>query len=91
MSAHYEPTHQDLGCLQIQLFSSLGVKELKCLSMTGNAPGKISKAFLGESKLPPVSMINVVAIYRIYPALTFLVRFRKSFRAHTRDTFNCIS
>ena len=26
--AHYEPPHQDLGCLQIQLFSSLVVKEL---------------------------------------------------------------
>ena len=27
--AHYEPPHQDLGCLQIQLFSSLVVKELR--------------------------------------------------------------
>ena len=27
--AHYEPPHQDLRCLQIQLFSSLVVKELK--------------------------------------------------------------
>ena len=26
--AHYEPPHQDLRCLQIQLFSSLVVKEL---------------------------------------------------------------
>ena len=26
--AHYEPPNQDLGCLQIQLFSSLVVKEL---------------------------------------------------------------
>ena len=27
--AHYEPPHQDLGCLQIQLFSSLVLKVLK--------------------------------------------------------------
>ena len=27
--AHNEPPHQDLRCLQIQLFSSLAVKELK--------------------------------------------------------------
>ena len=27
--AHYEPPHQDLRCLQIQLFSSLVLKELK--------------------------------------------------------------
>ena len=27
--AHYEPPHQDLHCLQIQLFSSLVLKELK--------------------------------------------------------------
>ena len=26
--AHYEPSHQDLRCLQIQLFSSLVLKEL---------------------------------------------------------------
>ena len=26
--AHYEPPHQDLRCLQIQLFASLVVKEL---------------------------------------------------------------
>ena len=26
--AHYEPPHQDLCCLQIQLFASLVVKEL---------------------------------------------------------------
>ena len=28
--AHHEPPHQDLRCLQIQLFSSLVVKELTC-------------------------------------------------------------
>ena len=27
--AHYEPPHQDLRCLQIQLFSPLAVKELR--------------------------------------------------------------
>ena len=27
--AHYEPPHQGLGCLQIQLFASLVVEELK--------------------------------------------------------------
>ena len=26
--AHFEPPHQDLHCLQIQLFSSLVLKEL---------------------------------------------------------------
>ena len=30
--AHYEPPHQDLRCLQIQLFSSLVLKELKCIA-----------------------------------------------------------
>ena len=29
--AYYEPPHQDLHCLQIQLFSSLVVKELTCI------------------------------------------------------------
>ena len=29
--AHYEPPHQDLRCLQIQLFSSLALKELSML------------------------------------------------------------
>ena len=28
--AHYEPPHQDQRCLQIQLFSSLVLKELNC-------------------------------------------------------------
>ena len=32
--AHHEPPHQDLRCLQIQLFSSLVVKELNKL-LTG--------------------------------------------------------
>ena len=27
--AHYEPPHQDLCCLQIQLLSSMVIKELK--------------------------------------------------------------
>ena len=31
--AHYEPPHQDLHCLQIQLFSSLVVKELILFSL----------------------------------------------------------
>ena len=31
MRCHYEPPHQDLRCLQIQLFSSLVVKELNTL------------------------------------------------------------
>ena len=31
--AHYEPPHQDLRCLQIQLFSSLVVKELNISGM----------------------------------------------------------
>ena len=29
--AHYEPPHQDLRCLQVLLFSSLVVKELRHL------------------------------------------------------------
>ena len=29
--AHYEPPHQDLCCLQIQLFSSLVLKRVKLL------------------------------------------------------------
>ena len=29
--AHYEPPHQDLGCLQIQLFLSLELKKLTLL------------------------------------------------------------
>ena len=31
--AHNEPPHQDLRCLQIQLFSSLVVKELNDLTL----------------------------------------------------------
>ena len=31
--AHYEPPHQDLRCLQIQLFSSLVVKELRSIHL----------------------------------------------------------
>ena len=33
--AHYEPPHQDLQCLQIQLFSSLVLKQLICLLLFG--------------------------------------------------------
>ena len=32
--AHYEPLHQDLRCLQIQLFSSLEFKELMRMGIT---------------------------------------------------------
>ena len=40
--AHYEPPHQDLRCLQIQLFSSLVVKELRnIISDLGMARGCI--------------------------------------------------
>ena len=34
--AHYEPPHQDLRCLQIQLFSSLVPKELKSNQQPGH-------------------------------------------------------
>ena len=34
--AHYEPPHQDLCCLQIQLFSSLVVKELTISHFSDN-------------------------------------------------------
>ena len=34
--AHYEPLHQDLCCLQIQLFSSLVLKELQPFSLDKN-------------------------------------------------------
>ena len=44
--AHVEPPHQDLPCLQIQLFSSLILKELGCmgtLSFQGcHGQGKVS-------------------------------------------------
>ena len=32
--AHHEPPHQDLHCLQIQLFSSLVIKELRLIVIT---------------------------------------------------------
>ena len=34
--AHYEPPHQDLRCLHIQLFSSLVLKDLSGISMTSS-------------------------------------------------------
>ena len=42
--AHDEPPHQDLRCLQIQLFSSLVLKELSCTS--SQAKGTKSTLFL---------------------------------------------
>ena len=39
--AHYEPPHQDLRCLQIQLFSTLVLKELMCISQP--MPYKVGK------------------------------------------------
>ena len=52
--AHDEPPHQDLHCLQIQLFSSLIVKELtyffqlegtKTLVLSDSVPGGISYSY----------------------------------------------
>ena len=37
--AHYEPPHQDLRCLQIQLFSSLVLKELRLFDCLSNSFG----------------------------------------------------
>ena len=36
--AHYEPPHQDLRCLQVQLFSSLVLKELRHMSAPSCLP-----------------------------------------------------
>ena len=41
--AHYEPPHQDLRCLQIQLFSSLVVKELKGIHELFQ-PGRVAQS-----------------------------------------------
>ena len=35
--AHYEPPHQDLHCLQIQVFSSLVVKDYKATGVDPDA------------------------------------------------------
>ena len=43
--AHYEPPHQDLCCLQIQLFSSLVVKELTLKAPIMTAADDIHKYF----------------------------------------------
>ena len=37
--AHHEPPHQDLCCLQIQLFSSVVVKELNIRSLAAVCSG----------------------------------------------------
>ena len=54
--AHYEPLHQDLRCLQIQLFSSLVFKRLRQVpeqQQTANPTGRerlLSKVYLyGDS------------------------------------------
>ena len=56
--AHYEPPHQDLRCLQIQLFSSLVLKELS----TFTAPTRFKVPFLLF-----VPMISDQAVYKRMP------------------------
>ena len=49
--AHYEPPHQDLRCLQIQLFSSLVVKELHVNSVIAtiiNTPAALKQPISGS-------------------------------------------
>ena len=41
--AHYEPPHQDLPCLQIQLFLSLVLKELRYM---GTLPFQVREKYL---------------------------------------------
>ena len=48
--AHYEPPHQDLRCLQIQLFLSLVVKELRWMGV------RIAEATLLFCPPPPPSI-----------------------------------
>ena len=52
--AHYEPPHQDLRCLQIQLFSSLVVKELRGYGET------VAPQFEGVLLLFVVVVVDVV-------------------------------
>ena len=49
--AHYEPPHQDLRCLQIQLFSSLVLKELKRVDPYEKG-GKIKMKVASPEKVP---------------------------------------
>ena len=44
--AHVEPLHQDLRCLQIQLFSSLVVKELNCFYIDVRDRQKSAQCFI---------------------------------------------
>ena len=42
--AHYEPPHQDLRCYQIQLFSSLVLKELiNIVQLSSGEPGLVDR------------------------------------------------
>ena len=50
--AHYEPPHQDLRCLQIQLFLSLVVKELKLRIKFSPAATHFNNAHLQNGILP---------------------------------------
>ena len=46
--AHNEPPHQDLRCLQIQLFSSLVVKELSDVMVPGRAEELMPKSCIAD-------------------------------------------
>ena len=41
--AHFEPTHQDLRCLQIQLFLSQVLKELNWMPFREGEPGLVDE------------------------------------------------
>ena len=47
--AHYKPPHQDLRCLQIQLFSSLVLKELVIVVVVV-AVNMLNSAVMSEKK-----------------------------------------
>ena len=57
--AHYEPSHQDLHCLEIQLFSSLVLKELSFVS----APYLLHVLHFLEIRL--IKMIHRTFVYAI--------------------------
>ena len=76
--AHYELPHQDLSCLQIQLFSSLGVKEL------------ILKGYYTPSNQRKYNIQRVKVLYVVLCAVKTIDQLRQPCSITTNDWSNLI-
>ena len=85
--AHHEPPHQDLHCLQIQLFSSLVVKELTLKMPITTAADDIHEYFfivLRENKTDSHEKNQALfsskgkskKIFKVSAAAIFFLRFK---------------